>query len=336
MQVPWASALPLGLLQRLFLVGAVVVSLVVARRLASGSRWGDRLRRRFVLGVPWGTLLTILGVLLVYWVVQDGWAHPREPLVIPFRSWSYTYPVGVLVAGFGHNGVGHITGNLLATAAFAPIVEYFVSHYPQERGSQTFDSLATNPFARLLLVPAGSLVAGVFTGVFSLGPVIGFSGVVFAYIGFAMVTRPLLTVVVIVGSRVVDLVYRAYRFPYITRKAQPGFFSPWWADVAIQGHAVGILLGAVLGIAFLRRRGDHPDPLSLWVAALLVAVSENLWALYRPVGADEFGLFRAVGTALVFLFAAAVTAAVAASNRSLAPDVRADRLSLPDRLPGLD
>jgi membrane associated rhomboid family serine protease len=317
MQVPWVSTLPLELLQQLLLVAAVAVSLVVVRRLASGSRWGERLRRRFVLGLPWGTLLTIFGVLLVYWVIQGGWANPRDPLVIPFRSWSYTSPVGVIVAGFGHSGVGHITGNLLSTAVFAPVVEYALSHYPRERGSQSFASLATNPLARILLVPAGSLFGGLFTGIFSLGPVIGFSGVVFAYIGFAMVTRPLLTVVALLGSGAVSLVYRAFRFPYITRKSQPGFFSPWWADVAIQGHAVGILLGAVLGILVLRRRGDSPDPLYLWVAALLVAVSENLWALYRPVGADEYGLFRAVGTAAVFLFAAVVTAAIAASNRSL-------------------
>jgi len=336
MQAPWVSALPLELLQRLLLVSAVAVSLVVARRLAGGSRWADRLRRRFVLGVPWGTLSTIFGVLLVYWVVQGGWATPRDPLVIPFRSWSYTYPVGVLVAGFGHNGVGHITGNLLATAAFAPVVEYAVSHYPHERGSQSFGSLGTNPFARILLVPAGSLLAGLFTGLFSLGPVIGFSGVVFAYIGFATVTRPVLTLVVVVGSNAVSLLYRAFRYPYITRKAQPGFFSPWWADVAIQGHAVGILLGIVLGVLFLRRRSEQPDPLALWVAALLVAVSENLWALYRPVGAEEFGLFRAVGTAAVFLFAALVTAAIAASNRSLVPDLDTDRLRAMARLPGFD
>ena len=85
--------------QQLFLVAAVVGSLAVARRLTSGDwRWGDRLRSRFVLGVPWGTLLTMLGVLLVYWVVQGGWAHPRNPMVVPFRSWSYFYSVGTLVA----------------------------------------------------------------------------------------------------------------------------------------------------------------------------------------------------------------------------------------------
>ena len=329
MQAAWVSSLPLELLQRVFLVVVVVASLAVVRLLSGGQRWGDVLRRRLVLGVPWGTLLTIFGVLLVYWVVQGGWANPRDPVVIPYRSWSYFYPVGMLVAGFGHSGVGHITGNLLATAAFAPIVEYAVGHYPTERGSESFTSLSTNPYARILVVPVGSMVAGLFTGFFSLGPVIGFSGVVFAYFGFAMVTRPLLAVVGLVASDVVSLAYRAFRYPYITRESQPGFFTPWWADVAIQGHAIGILLGAVLGIAFLRRRGERPNPLYLWVAALLFGVSENLWAIYRPVGASEFGLFRGVGTAIVFLFAAFVASAVAASDRPLLPSV--SRVDLPSR-----
>jgi len=329
MQAAWVSALPLGLFQKLLLVGAVVASLAVVRRLSDGPRWGDVLRRRLVVGVPWGTLLTILGVLLVYWVLQGGWANPGDPVVIPFRSWSYFYPVGMLVAGFGHSGVGHITGNLLATAAFAPVVEFAVGHYPDERGTETFTSPRTNPYARVLAVPAGSFLAGLFTGLFSLGPVIGFSGVVFAYFGFAFVTRPLLALVALLGSDVVSLLYRSFRSPYITREAQPGFFTPWYADVAIQGHAIGILLGVVLGAALLHRRGERPNPLSLWVAALLFAVSENLWALYTPVGASEYALFRAVGLSAVLLFAALVVSAVAASDRPLVshlPRLRAEGL----------
>jgi len=329
MQAAWVSAIPLGLLQKALLVLAVVASLAVARSLSGEHRWGDVLRRRLVLGVPWGSLLTVLGVLLVYWVLQGGWANPRDPVVIPFRSWSYFYPVGMLVSGFGHSGVGHITGNLLATAAFAPIVEYAIGHYPTARGSESFTSLSTNPYVRILAVPAGSLVAGLFTGFFSLGPVIGFSGVVFAYFGFALVARPLLAVVGLVASDVVGLVYRAFRYPYITRESQPGFFTPWWADVAIQGHAIGILLGAVLAIAFLRRRQENPNPFHLWLAALLFGVSENLWAIYRPVGASEFGLFRGAGTAAIFLFAAVLASAVAASDRPLLPSF--PRIDLPGR-----
>ncbi|MFB6139910.1 MAG: rhomboid family intramembrane serine protease [Halosimplex sp.] len=306
--------------QQLFLVLAVVGSVAVARRLSPReSRWGDRLRARFVLGVPWGTLLTVFGVLLVYWVIQGGWEHPNNPLVVPFRSWSYFYPLGVFVAGFAHNGVGHITGNLLGTVVFAPVVEYYVGHYPTERGSESFSSALTNPFVRILLVPAGSFVVGLFTGVFSMGPVIGFSGVVYAYVGFAMVTRPLLAVFALVGERVVDLVYKGLRNPYIVREPGPGFFSPWWANIAIQGHAIGILFGILLGVAVLARREEYPDPLYLWVVAVVFGIRQSLWAIYAPQGASEFVLFRAIGVGVVFVFAAVVATGISAPDRDLLP-----------------
>ena len=308
--------------QQLFLAVAVVGSLAVARRLTPGDlRWADRLRSRFVLGVPWGTLLTMLGVLLVYWVVQGGWAHPRNPTVIPFRSWSYFYPLGTLVAGFAHSGVGHVTGNLTGTLVFAPLVEYYLGHYPTERGSESFSSLRTNPFVRLLAVPAGSLLAGVFTGLFSLGPVVGFSGVVYAFIGFSMVTRPLLAVLALIGERAVELVYRGLRYPLITREPRPGFFTPWWSDIAIQGHAIGILLGVVLGAAVLARRDDYPNPLFLWFAALIFGIRQSLWAVFTPMGSNQFVLFRAVGVGIVFVFAALVAAGLSARDRSLSPSV---------------
>jgi len=307
-------------LQQLFLVATVLVSLYAARRLSGVDRRpGAVLRRRFVLGVPWGTLLTMLGVLLVYWVVQGGWEHPNSPLVIPFRSWSYFYPTGILFSGFTHSGSGHITGNLLGTVVFAPLVEYVVGHYPRERGVATFSSLRTNPFVRILSVPAGSLVVGLLTGVFALGPVVGFSGVVFAYIGFAFVSRPWLAVGALVGERVVRLTYRSLRNPLITRESSTQFVSPWWADIAIQGHAFGIFLGVVLAIALLRARGERPDALSLWFGALVFGISENLWAVYAPQGASRYVLFRGVGVGLMFVFAVLVSGAVAAPDRPLLP-----------------
>jgi membrane associated rhomboid family serine protease len=313
-------------LQQLFLAVAVVGSLVVARRLSSRGRWSEVLRRRFVLGVPWGTVLTVLSVLLVYWVVQGGWSNPRNPVVIPFRSWSYFYPVGTVFAGLAHNGQGHITGNLLGTVVFAPVVEYVIGHYPRERGAESFSSVRTNPFARILALPAGSFVAGLFSGVFALGPVIGFSGVVFAYAGFAFVTRPLVAVFALVSERTVGLLYRAVRNPRIVRKPTSVFVTPWWSDVAIQGHAVGILFGAVLGIWLLRRRGERPDPLYLWFAALVYGISESLWAVYAPLGGNRYALFRAIGVGLVFAFTALVASAVTASERPLSA-----RVGLPRR-----
>jgi len=315
--------------QQIFLVLAVVASVAVLRRLVPGERWGDRLRARFVLGVPWGTLLTVLGVALVYWVLQGGWEYPNSPLVIPFRSWSYFYPLGVLTAGFAHSGVGHITGNLMGTVVFAPVVEYYLGHYPTERGSESFAALRTNPFVRALAVPAGSVVVGVFTGLFSMGPVIGFSGVVYAYVGFAMVTRPMLAVLALVSERVVDLLYRSLRTPYITREPGPSFFSPWWADIAIQGHAIGILAGVALGVAVLAVREEYPNPLYLWFAALVFGIRQSLWAIYAPLGTSRYALFRAVGVGVVFVGAALVATAASASNRSLVPRLEGRTVDLP-------
>jgi membrane associated rhomboid family serine protease len=319
LQVATPSWLPL---HELFLLAAMVASLAVAQRLSSSDRrLTDLLRRRFVLGVPWGTLLTLVGVLSVYWFLQGGWDNPYRPLTVPFYSWSYYYPLGTITSPFAHRGMGHLTGNLRSALVFAPLVEYAIGHYPRERGSSSFSSLRTNPFARIFAVPVGSLVVGLLTGVFSLGPVIGFSGVVFAYAGFAFVTRPLLAVAALVGRRVVNLVYNGLENPVVTRSSEPGFFTPWWADIAIQGHALGIFLGVVAGLLVLRRRGEGPTASYLWFAALVFAARESLWAIYRPKGADQFVLYRAVGVGLIFLFAAAVATAVTGPDRKTFGDL---------------
>jgi len=317
---PW---LPL---QQLFLLVAVLGSLVAARRFSPDEpRWGNLLRRRFVLGVPWGSVLTVLGVVSVYWILQGGWADPQRPLSIPYYSWSYFYPLGMVVSSFAHRSLGHVTGNMIGTVAFAPIVEYAWGHYPRGRGSESFASLRTNPYARILAVPVGAALVGLFTSVFSLGPVIGFSGVVFAFAGFAFVTRPLMAIAALVASDTLRLFWRAIRNPQITARAGPGFSSPWFADVAIQGHAMGLLAGVVLGVYVLDRRESTPNPLYLWLAAVLYAVDQTLWAVYLPTGSSEYILFRAVGLGLVFVLAAMIVAAVATSDRPLVPGIDLSR-----------
>jgi len=321
------APLPLFVLQQLFLVGAVLLSLAVARALSPADwRWAGVLRRRFVLGVPWGTLLTVLGVLCVYWFAQGGWDHPQRPMTVPFYSWSYFYPLGTVVAPFAHQGVGHLTGNLQGTLVYAPIVEYVVGHYPRERGSQSFSSWRTNPFVRVLTVPAGAVVVGLLTGVFTAGPVIGFSGVVFALAGFALVTRPLLAVAALVSERVVSVVYSGLKSPTLVREPSPGLFSPWWSDIAVQGHALGVLIGASLGLLVVRHRSERPRALSLWFAGVIFGIRQSLWAIYRPQGDNQFVLYRAVGVGLIFLFAAVIASTVRASDRPLT-----SRLDVPRR-----
>lgn len=315
MEVPavaWQVLLAVGILVSL----AALVALSRPR-----GRWGALARRRLVMGVPWGTLFAALAVTAFFMFVQRGHASPWNPLVVPFRAWGYFYPTGMFTAPFAHNGLNHLAGNVVGTLVFGSIAEYGWSHFPQERGSTAFASLRTNPFARIAAWTVGIAAVGILTGLFALGPIIGFSGVVFAFLGFSLVRYPLAAVAGLVASSVVRLVYNALRSPEIARSAGESFSRPWWADVAIQGHALGLLLGVVAAVALLYRRGTRPNPTHVYLAALLVAVDRGLWAVYIIEGSDRFRLFRALGTALVFLLAAAVALGTTASDRDLVPSI---------------
>lgn len=309
--------------QQVAVVAVAVVSLALLW-LAGARGVVARLRTRLILGVPWGTLLTVLFVLGVYLFLQGGIDRWHDPLVMPFRAWSYLYPLGVLTAGFSHAGPGHMLGNLFGTLALAPIAEYAVGHFPRERGSSTFSSWRTNPYIRVLLVPATAIVVGVVLTAFTLGPVIGFSGIVFAFGGFALVFWPIRTVVALTAARLLRLGYQALTSPTITASGRPSYVTPWWADIAIQGHAVGLLVGILLGVAVARGRStDTPSVGRLWVGVLLFAVAQALWAVYWYRGGETYVLYRAIGLALVVGLATIVALAVAGSDDPLLPRLAA-------------
>jgi len=315
---------PSAPVQQAGLAVALVVSLYVAARLP-GGRLAEARRRRFLLGVPWGTLIVSAFVLAVYAVVQGGLlAHPpwfRTPMVIPFRAYSYFYPLGVLTSGFAHGDFGHLLGNLVGTLAFGTVAEYAWSHYPTCRGVTTFTSLRTNPYARVVAFVAGTVAVGVLTGVFSLGPAIGFSGVVFALAGFALTRYPLATIVAVVGDGVLSLLFYAFRDPSSIARAREGFITPWWANVALQGHALGLFVGGVAGAYVVRRRSSAPDGSRLWLGVVLFAAAQGMWAVNVPLSGGRWQLFRAVGVALVFLVAALLAGTVLASARPLVPRI---------------
>jgi membrane associated rhomboid family serine protease len=308
-----------ALLQRLAVVVALLGSVVAVAVLdARRTALATRLRRRLILGVPWGTLLTAGGVLAVYLFLQGGATGWRTPATIPFRAWSFFYPLGVVTSPFAHSGPNHLLGNLVGTLALAPVVEYAVGHYPRERGAHSFGSLRQNPYARALAVPGAAVVVGLVTGAVAVGPVIGFSGVVFAFAGAGLAIYPIRTVVALAAARVGSLAAAAVRTPVTVARAEPTFSSPWWADVAVQGHAVGLLAGVLVGV-WLGRRGvvDRPSPLRTYVGVLLFGVAQSLWAVYWFRGEGEFVLYRAVGLALVALLGLVVAGSVAASARPL-------------------
>ncbi|AKH97811.1 rhomboid family intramembrane serine protease [Halanaeroarchaeum sulfurireducens] len=309
--------------QRAFQVAvpvALAVSLLVVRRLdRPRGRWGRRLRSRLLLGVPWGTATTVVLVAAVYLGLQGGFSTPRSPLHLPFTSWSYLYPLGVLTAPFSHQSLGHVTGNLLGTIVLAPLAEYAFSHFPTERGSSTFATWRTNPYVRAFLVfPAGVLAVGLLTSVFAWGPIIGFSGVVFAFAGFALVRYPMATVVALVARDMVGTLYHVLRDPIVTGSASSSFGPPWWAGIAIQGHLLGFLLGATVAAALVSGRSKHeiPSALRLWTGAVFVGSNMTLWAVwwYREGG---YVLYRGAGLVLVVVLALLLATIVRAGDEPI-------------------
>lgn len=311
---------------------ALVLSFLLVRFLdRPGGRWGRRLRSRLLMGVPWGTLVTVLLVAVVYLALQQGYQSPRNPLHIPFTSWSYFYPLGILTAPFSHQSLGHVTGNLLGTLALAPLAEYAFSHFPRRRGSSAFATWKSNPYVRAFLVfPAGVVGIGLVTSLFAWGPIIGFSGVVFAFAGFALVRFPLATVVALTGRDLIGTLYNVLRDPVITGSTSSSFGPPWWAGIAIQGHLLGFLVGALLATAVLatRSKRERPSALRLWTGGLLVGSNMTLWAVWWYRDAGGFVLYRGVGVVLIIAVTIVIAVAVRASDRSIVGSVTKRQLAI--------
>ena len=291
------------------LVVAVAVAVAAVVRF-SDTDWVGSLRERFVFGVPWGTAVVVAALYLVYYLVQGG-GSDGGPIVQGFRSWSVWYHQGVVFSSFAHASESHLTGNVFGTLAFAPIVEYAWGHYPDET------THIQTPHARIGTFVLGIFAVGVAGSLFVPGAIIGFSGVVFALAGFALVVRPLGAALAILGVRAVRLLYSALRDPVVTAQTRPRLVSPSWADVALQGHLFGVLVGVLLAVALVRLRGDWPDIRYVFFAALVFAVVRSLYAIYWYLGPDEFVLFQAAGAAGVLLFATLVALATLPPDRRL-------------------
>ena len=314
---------PSTVVLQLAVVTTIAASLGIVWWLARpNGRWGRTLRERFVLGVPWGTLVSIALVLCVYLFVQDGITNWYRPLRLPFSSWSYLYPLGWATAPFAHANAGHLIGNLTTTVVLAPLAEYIWGHYPRDRGEQTFSSWRANPWIRaFVLFPLGVIVVGLFTSLFAWGPVIGFSGVVFAFAGFTLVRYPLITVVALSVRSAARVIYNALSNPVVVESASTSFSYPSWYGIAVQGHALGLFLGLIAGALLLYRRGERPDPLRLWIGAFLVGTSMSLWAIWWYRGPGTFVLYRGLGVMLVSVLALLVTVSLVSSDRSLWGDL---------------
>ena len=353
--------------------GALVVALAVVTAMDRPASPIDRLRSRLVYGVPWGTLVVVAFVCLVYVFVQRGIEDPSNPVVIPFRAWSYAAPEGLIWSSFAHASRSHLVGNALAALVAGTLAEHAFGHYPArtvatstEDGStgpnpieagptnathgatgtsriaRVQSALRTSPFARAVVVfPLATVGFGLVSALFVLGPVIGFSGVVFALWGFALVWYPVGTLASLSGVTLAHVGYETLRTPVEFAEATPSFGPPSWANIAIQGHALGLVAGALVAVWLRRSRhpGDdagtperaardasgrrdtthsgygpvrHPA-LVVFLAVLFFGASRRLWAVYWYLGNDQYELYRAIGLGALVVLAAIV--AVAATGR---------------------
>lgn len=320
---------------RIVLALTVTVTLGSVWYYEGRGRWRALVEDRFVGGVPWGTAVVAAIVVAFYLLVQDGARHWNDPLALPFITWSYLYPTGLLTAGIAHASPDHLASNMAGTLVLSPIAEYAWGHYPPGRRAGDADSGSgianggssprlvggwlARPWVRALVVFPGALLAAAYvTALFSLGPGLGFSGAVFAIAGFAVVNYPLATVVSIVATRALQLLYQAMSQPVVRETLDPGPPAPpEWAGIAFQVHLFGFLLGALCGIALLRHRPWRPSADRVFFATVLLGLAHSLW-LVVWIGADDvFVLYRGAGVVLVFLLTMLVTMAVAGSERSI-------------------
>jgi len=293
------------------------------------EHWRELTDDRFVYGVPWGTLLAVALVTAFYLFAQRGLWSWYDPLTLPFVSWSWFYPVGVLTSGFAHGSAGHIVSNMTGALAFGVVAEYAWGHYPQRRGHTIRDSLLapqesrfSSPGARILLVTAAMFAVALLTGIFSLGPGLGFSGAVFGIAGFAIVTKPRAAIAAVVASSALSTLYQALADPVVRGTVSVGSPSPpTWANIAFQAHMLGFVVGAMAGIALLWARRDELASVTVFFATLTFGLALSLWLLVWPGGQDVFYLYRGAGVILVVLLTGLVTVAATGSDRSVSRSI---------------
>lgn len=320
---------------------ALVVSLVVGLgylySIGSPRVWYDILSNRLIYGVPWGTLVTIIGVVAFYLFVQSGFHHWDSPVVHPFRSWSYLYPEGLFAAGFAHAGPNHLIANMVGTVVLAPIVEYAWSHYPPLARSETNPyenpppgdvrpeieesspdpaGWLDRPWVRAVVIfPAVVIVVSILTSLLALGWSLGFSGTVFAFGGFAVVFFPVTAILAMVGVTGTSVFVTALREPVLRATADPGAPGPpGWFGVNVQAHMMGFLLGVLLAVALLRYRSQTRDPTRVFIAALAFALTRQLWAFATAGGDDVYLQHRGVGLLFVLALSIIIGALIAATD----------------------
>ena len=365
---------------RVGLGAVVVIAVLFGISLVGRDRFVRVLTDRFIYGVPWGSLVVIVGVFAFYLFAQSGLQHWHEPVTLPFRNWAYPYATGMFTSGFAHNSPSHLLGNMLATVVLAPLAEFIWGHYPHDGGGtrrpgqQRTDStvpetpdptefdtppeadavpsgprsvvpaaetvssgkrqvrdeetqqvrepetrrLRDRPVVRALVIFPGVVVlVSLLTSFYALGWSLGFSGTVFAFLGFVLLRYPIATAVALLGVSLLNTLLNAVLTPVLRAGVETGPpRPPGWAGVNVQAHMLGFLIGVLLALLLLWYRDEQPSGPRLFLATVLVAAVQGLWQLATRSG-GEFLRYQGLGVIFVLLLAIIITYVMVNENVTL-------------------
>jgi len=273
-----------------------------------------RSNERLLLGLPIASGV-IVGVNILFFAFGQRAVMGDELLTVPYFSWSYSHPIGYFTSPIGHGNLPHITGNLIATVVFAPVAEYIIGH---KNGK--------NPVLRAFIgIPLAWYIIGVFISVFSWGPAIGFSGVVFFFVAFVVVFYPFLTVGLILVRSVLSVLVSSLTDPVVVQTASESISRPSWAGISVDGHALGALLGIFLAVVVVRRRGKSIDGFKVGAVLIVFGIVQGLYAVWT-VNSSTHILLRGVGVAVIGFFGTVISYGI--SVESSAPPLLTDDISL--------
>ena len=194
--------------------------------------------------------------------------------------------------------------------------------HTDENGERTEESAGERtvgrfdgPWARAATVSAGLFAIALATGIFSLGPGLGFSGAVYATMGFAVVAAPRLAIGAVVLTSGLSVLRAALTEPVVTETIDVGPPAPpGWAGIGFHAHLLGFLIGGLAAVWLCRRRGRSPTVAAIFGAALLVGLVQAVWLLVWS-SASTYTMYRGVGVAMLVVLAAALAVATAGSDR---------------------
>lgn len=280
---------------------------------------------RFVYGVPWVTLVTIIGLVGVFLFIQSG-HKPSGATVVGFRSWSITYPQGWIFSSFAHLDTGHITSNVIWLLVFGGMVEYSWSHYPRNATkTETSSNQAREsqvpvqtPSRRIALLLSIIILYSVGSSLVIPGATIGFSGVVFVLIGIIVVIRPTWAIAGVVTARILQELTDIVFSPVVVERRFVIQVTAGVGETSLQGHLVGFLVGVLLGAALLRvQTRMAPPSVTVWLAGITIAVFQSLHEFSFNTGSNQVVIFQAIGASAIVLLMVCIAYGISVPNRPL-------------------